>query len=702
MNLGPLFLRHRFQKAVQWAPCLLFVWLTGVVWAVAAPAAARHEPRQPKPGEAVRITAEFPTDKAPSAASLEYQIVEPGKYLAKSDPKFSRQWVSVPMTNSGPGKFSAELPSAMQQNRRLVRYRIRSAKEGPVLLPPADDATGNFGYFVYAGVPAWHGAVDPKGSAANRNPVAYSPEVLTQVPVYHLLAARSSVENATWKDRVEFGDEEARHAYKYTGTLVYDGVVYDHVKFRARGGEWRHAMGKNMWKFNFNPGNRFAARDYYGRSYKSKWDKLNLGACIQQGDTRMRGELGMFEAVTYRLFNLAGVEAPRTHWVHFRVITDAEETPKDQYEGDFWGLYLATEEVDGDFLKEHGLPDGNTYKMQFLQPRTEHLAKGAPADQADIRRFLQNVTAGGRRAGLVANQAADSWWEETVDLPRYYSYRTILECVHHYDLDAGKNYYFYHNLAAKRWQVIPWDVDLSWGDHMYGGGREIFFATGLLRRSPFREAYQARLAELRDLLFNSEQTGRLIDEYAAMIADPKGGPSLADADRAKWDYHPIMSSPHVDAGKSQPGLFYFGKPEQRFEVMPALMKAYVSRRQSHLDRLLTGYNPPTTPEASGPDSIVSSAATIPIRPVLPAETTATKLRWRLAEVTDPTSPTFDPRQPWHYEIESLGEGETGVVPLIDVPVKSLTVGHTYRVRICAQAEDGRWSRWSRPVQLTVR
>jgi hypothetical protein len=52
-------------------------------------------------------------------------------------------------------------------------------------------------------------------------------------------------------------------------------------------------MGKNMWKFNFLPGHRFAARDDYGRPYQAKWDKLNLGACIQQGDYGMRGDSGV-------------------------------------------------------------------------------------------------------------------------------------------------------------------------------------------------------------------------------------------------------------------------------------------------------------------------------------------------------------------------------------------------------------------------
>src|SRR5439155_11452410 len=131
-------------------------------------------------------------------------------------------------------------------------------------------------------------------------------------------------------------DKYTGDLYKWTGTLVYDGEVYDHIHYRARGGVWRYAMGKNMWKFDLNRGHSFQARDDYGKKYHTQWTKLNLGACIQQGDFLHRGEQGMFEAVGFRLFNLAGVEAPNTHWAQLRVLDhEAEADPTNQYVGDF-------------------------------------------------------------------------------------------------------------------------------------------------------------------------------------------------------------------------------------------------------------------------------------------------------------------------------------------------------------------------------
>jgi hypothetical protein len=665
--------------------------------AVAAPKVT-HRPLQPKSGEPVTITVDFKDKPVPSGSLLlEYQLVDPGRYIALRDPDFQKLWTSVPLSpapaptpDQKPSVLNVELPGTLQKHRRLIRYRIRAAERDEIIAPASSDAQPNFAYFVYDGVPAWKGAIDPRaGDSELRRPVTYSSEVLQRVPVYHFISSKSAVERVTWTGADQMRN---RNAYYYTGTMVYDGIVYDHVAFRARGGGWRHAMGKNMWKFNFLPGHRFAARDDYGNRYATKWDKLNLGACIQQGDYGMRGEQGLFEAVGFRLFNLAGQEASRTHWVHFRILDEAEESPSDQYHGDFWGLYLAVENVDEHFLKEHDLPPGNLYKMEF-GPKTEFNGDPAVTDQRDVRQFLDT---------LMRQPRDDSWWSSSVDLSRYYDYRSILECIHHYDVDMGKNYFFYLNPQTQRWIVIPWDIDLTWGEHMFGGGHEPYSRAGLLSRSPFKQQYQERLAEIRDLLFNPEETGRLIDEDASIIGDPAGGPSLVDADRAKWDYNPVMAGPFVLSMKAGQGRFYFGNPHNRFPVMVASMKSYLARRVRWIDsRLLGDYRPPPAPQIAKAADLDFSKPTVAFRLAAKAEDRLRACRWRLAEITLPNSPVSRSRQPWKYEIQALWEKEyPGNAPPA-IPTQLLAPGHTYRVRARAQDTSGSWSRWSAPVQFTV-
>jgi hypothetical protein len=545
----------------------------------------RHTPKSPHSNEAVTITALAPPEIL--SLSLEYQIVDPGAYIALSDGDFKKGWVTQPMTKSQTDKgtlFKVELPSSLQAHRRMVRYRFRARDDkGVRAAPPENSPEPNFAYFVYDGVPPWRGAIDPKsGDARRRAAVEFPPGVMDQVQNYLLIGKKKDVENATWYQ------PSSDNEYKYTGSIVANGEVYDHIHFRARGGVWRHAMGKNMWKMDFNKGHHLQARDDYGHPYKEKWAKLNLRACIQQGDYGRRGEQGMYEAVGFRLFNLAGVDAPRTHWISMRIVDEKEETPGDQYRGDFWGLYLAIENEDGHFLKEHNLPDGNLYKMMGGQGELSNQGQGQVTNKSDINGLISAY----RR-----NNQGENWWRANVDLPRYYSYRSIIEAIHHYDVIGGKNYDFYFNPVARKWSAVPWDIDLTWGDQMYGDGNEPWLHP-VLSHAAFRLEYQNRLREIRDLLYNPDETDRLIDECAAIIWKPGDG-SIVDADRAKWDYHPIMASRYSMRGKADQGLFYRASRTGDFAGMVQQMKDYVRRRCSYIDRnLIADATLPSTPAIS--------------------------------------------------------------------------------------------------------
>jgi hypothetical protein len=653
------------------------------------PLKVKHSPEQPKSGQTVRVAVTGSALADQRALILQYQLIEPGRYIELKDPAYTNRWISVPMigdAGKGQDSFAAELPASLQQHRRLIRYRIASGDR--ILAPDGSDTQPNFAYFVYDGVPAWRAAIHPgSDDPALRQSITFSAEVMNSVQVYHFIAKRSSVENTTWYEPENMGDN--RHRYNYTGTIVADGRVYDHVRFRARGGEWRYAMGKNMWKFDFNRGHHLQARDDFGRPYRTKWEKLNLGACIQQATTHRRGEHGLYEAVTYRLFNLAGVPAPRTHYVQLRIIDQPEENPSSQYEGDFWGLYLATEEIDDHFLEEHRLPDGNLYKWDFGQPRLEHHATGAAVHGEDVAAFAS----GYRRS------PPETWWRDHVDLPRYFSYRSILECVHHYDIAYGKNYFYYFHSLARRWIVLPWDVDLTWKNNMYGTGQEPFWRAGLLRHAPLNLQYQNRLREIRDLLFNPDQTDSLIEEFAAVISDPTGGPSFVDADRAKWDYHPIMTSRWVNPSKGMAGQFYVQSPTKDFRGMVQLMKDYVRLRGRWCDAnlLADSTNVPTpTIVADGP--LERTKATLTFRALQTADSAPSgAMEWRLAEVTP--GPVIKPLRPRPYEIEELW-GAVGP-SAVGIPAALIEPGHTYRVRARSKDVAGRCGHWSEPVQFSL-
>ena len=655
-----------------------------------------HGPKQPKSSETVRIRVKATDPDGVVSVTLQYQIVEPGKYFDLHDPAFATNWISLAMMPEGGTNqdfFSAEIPADIQKHRRLIRYRIAAADRADqkVMIPYEDDPQPDFAYFVYDGVPSWRAAIQPQSKDSPKSKVTeFDTNVMRRLPVYHLISRKDAVERATWFER------RGGHDYQGAGALVYEGKVYDHIRYRARGGGWRYAMGKNMWKFDFNRGHEFEARDNYGEKYGERWKKLNLGACIQQADYGHRGEQGMFEAVGFRLFNLAGVEAPSTHWVQFRVIDEAAET-RTQYEGDFWGLYLAVEQMDGKFLDEHDLPDGNLFKMEYGTGKLSNQGSAGPRDHSDLRSFM----------AAYQRNPDETWWRRNVDLPKYYSYRAIVEAIHHYDIDEGpgKNYFYLFNPEIRRWSVHPWDIDLTWADSMYGSGQSPFYHR-VLGRPAFQLEYQNRLREIRDLLYNSEQAGQLIDEYAAIISDSAGKKSIVDADRALWDYNPVMTdSRRSMQGKAGVGHFYEAAPAHDFAGMVRLMKNYVRSRGVWIDaNLLRDRAIPATPSITQKPGSSFSARSLSFQtsPFAGAGQFAA-VKWRLAKVSEPLREGERRRGPLDYEITSLWESPEIATPTweITVPPDAVRAGTTYRVRARMKDRTGRWGHWSSPIQFMV-
>lgn len=695
-----------------------------VAYATNAPPAIRqvnHDPSAPRSGQPVVITAKVSDPDGVANVTLSYQVVRPGAYIEMTDPAYGTDWVSVPMRDDGVGAdaakddavFTAVIPVQAQQHRTLVRYRITAADARglSVRVPYADDPQPNFAYFVYDGVPAWTGAVRPGTTGAPGQVFTVSSNEMNRLPVLHLIAKRDSVEQATWKSR--YGGD----AYLWSGTLVHQGQVYDHVHYRARGGVWRYAMTKNMWKFDFNRGHELEVRDDWGRKLAVPWSKLNLGACIQQGDYNHRGEQGMFESTGFRIFDLAGVDAMRSVFAQFRVIDDVAESPASQYEGDFWGLYLMLEQPDGRFLSSHGLPDGNLYKMEGGTGELNNLGPAGPSDKSDLNAFLGSYS--------TANEA---WWTNHFEVPYFLSYQTVVQAIHHYDICYDKNYFYYLNPETTRWQIMPWDLDLTWAENMYdagcGGVDRIkqFLIPGAARFPATWRAWQNRIREFRDLFWNSDEAWRLIDEQAGRVRGPAVGPTLLDADRAQWDYNPKMQDANYSSApgsKSGQGRYYqwpnykVTEVSRDFEGCLQLMKRYVGYRSTN-----------AAAQARALD-LIAADNSIPSRPVITFQGTngfpvnrlrfrasdysgadpVAATRWRIGEITRPalSGPAWAAMEPWKYELQSVWE--SGRLPgrsaEIEVPPGVLRVGSVYRARVQFEDAAGRTSHWSEPVEFVA-
>ena len=406
----------------------------------------------------------------------------------------------------------------------------------------------------------------------------------------------------------------------------------------------------------------------------------------------------MFEALSYRLFQLAGVPAPDSHFVHFRVIDAKAEAGPTQYDGDFWGLYLAVEEIDGRFLDARGLPDGNLYKMQDGTGELNNQGVNAPTGRSDLDAFIGAYTQGSRSA---------DWWRKSFDLPGYYSFRAALEAVHHYDLDQGKNYFYYRDPDSRRWSIWPWDTDLTWADQFFGEGSEPF-RDRVLTIPAFNLEYQNRLREIRDLLFNPEQVDRLVDEYAAFVNTPADGLALVDADRAQWDYNPILASDYVDDQRAAWGRYYEKPAVGDFAGALRRMKEWAAQRARWLDAtLLTDRNAPATPVVryAGPAGYPGDQLTFTSSGFADPQGNQSfaAMQWRAAEVSWPGLPGYASGAPNRYEISASWTSPElrTFTPAQRLPDGACQVGRVCRVRVRMMDNTGRWSHWSAPVEFVV-
>ena len=694
-----------------------------------------HEPEQPSASDAVIISAQVTDPDGLASVTLEYQIVAPGSYVPinlplpivgnnidvnqdrPSNPAFEAGWITMPMLDEGTGgdllagddHFSATLPA--QNHRSLVRYRITICDTlgNDDRVPYQDDASRNFAYFVYDGIPAYQG-LD-------------SATMTDTLPVYHLLTRSEDYAEAVAYDGADQINQgtEARYLYNWNGTMVYDGKVYDNITFRLRGANGRYqGRGKRSMRVRFHDGNFLQARHQNGQKFDQPWRTLTLG---KANSNRATMTFGLNEAVNYHLFQTMGVPGANPLYIQWRVIDEASEAP-DQWRGDYNGTYFVSETYDIRFLEEHGLEEGNLYKLinqtGGWEKQQRYQAKFAPFDGSDHDTIERNLDGNDTPAYISAH----------VNLEKYNAFHALAEATRHYDYwpSANKNmvYYFAPNYLPENgnkgqlW-LLPWDTDSSWGP-TYNSGHDVvynslFAATGggsdNASNPTLWPAYFNSVREMRDLLWQEDQLEPLVDQFASIIAP------LVPADFARWKNAPNDAGNYNHLGG--PGITSLANYVQDMKNFAFTGGTWPGGNDSVMgqanDNGLSGLQ--------GRDAYLDflqgangEGALIPDRPVLAytgnpgfptnglsfSSTTFSDpqgnggfgaMEWRIAEVNFPGEPLI---------LEYNATWESGAIPAfnsaIDIPTIAVRSGRTYRARVRHQDNTGRWSHWSAPVEFT--
>ncbi|MBT5690976.1 MAG: hypothetical protein HOI65_07675 [Opitutae bacterium] len=684
----------------------------------------RHTPTQPRDHEHPVISAKVTDSDLVHSVQLSYQVVEPGQYIsaykAKSlseifnkpndphspSPSFedTANWITIQMTpdtEAGEGIYSTALPP--QLNRTIVRYRIKATdREGAsVQVPYVDDPSLNFAYYVYNGVPdyvASQRSVHPDGTGRS-----HPSSILTSLPVYHLITGNNEYTQCigySSSDRIPKGNRDSRSAFHWYGSFVYEGVVYDHIKYRLRQANDRYSniAGKRSMRFRFNRGNLFQHRDINGNKFPYKVRTINTGKMFDNKDV---GNFGITETMNSLLWNMTEVPAPHTWWFHYRVVKSQQEQ-SDQYHGDFQGLYLVFENYDPTFLKTHKLPDGNLYKLKDGVFNGNNLKRHQGSNSVTDDSDFQNI-----RANL-RPERTDDWLNAHVNYDKAYRYHTVNEAIRHFDVQPrdshSKNRAWFFapstaNPLGRLW-TLPWDSDASWGPN-WGAGIDYSHNAAIVGnggKPDFVRDYRNFIREFRDLLWTDEVIDPMIDRLADKIRD------FVPADRDRWKDAP------VDAGRQDFGTMEFKVQDMKNFAFngwsgnggPSIP---TGGRAKHLDNLALDNAIPDMPTIS-----YSGPADVPLDAIFLKSTafrdpqgvsTFGAIQWRIAEILPVAIPSLikkgKPKLEWYADWDS---GPLNLFSdTIRVPARSLQAGRKYRARVRHQDITGRWSHWSAPIEI---
>ncbi|MGJ8695615.1 MAG: lamin tail domain-containing protein [Verrucomicrobiaceae bacterium] len=632
-----------------------------------------HTPKEPNDTEKTVITAKVTDGQGVGSVELFIQIVSPGSYvpayLAKStslllsNPNGERTpnpdyfdaggWMTIGMVDDGSGDdalagdgvYTATV--APQGNRTLVRYRVVATDTGgaSIEVPYADDDSLNFAYFVYNGVPDFVASTRSINGTGHVYPAA----TVGSVPVYHVLTTAADFNQAVayqGSNQIPRDNYDARSAYNWSCTFVYEGKVYDHTQYRLRQRNARYSgSGKRSLKFRFQRGNYPTFRDSNGDKYPEPWKYLATHKMI---GSRGHYTWGMDQSVNHTLWNLTGTPAPNTHWFNLRVIRGEDEAP-DQYGGDHYGMLLALEEYDKRFLDAHNLEKGNLYKL--ISGRTDGVSvrRYQAPDAVDDGSDFQNIIFGLRP------EKDDAWLRENVNYDSWYHYHSVVDMIRHYDVDPNtaehlKNRAYYFEPSATnplgRLNVLPWDSDTSWGPNWNAGidwaKAAIYGTTGNSPREPFNTEYLNVVREMRDLIWTPEQVSLLIDPLAAKIDQ------VIDLDRDRWrsatggsQSDPPLEDVTVDMKKfAFDGGSWVGGSDTR---MPLISRdtgvSGQEGRDAYLDALVADPAIPNKPTIaySGVDGFPQDGVALTSSAFSDPQGAGTfgAMEWRLAEVSVP-------------------------------------------------------------------
>lgn len=367
-------------------------------------------------------------------------------------------------SEAGDGVFSAQIPGITDVGE-MIRWHITAEDtEGTVSRAPR--------------------FADPLDSAEYFGAVVLDPNASSDLPVMY------------W-----FVENEAAAATR-TGTrasLYYLGDFYDNIQVDLHGQSTAGAdFPKKSFDFDSNKGEKFKIAE--GLERHSDFNLL----------TNYADQSKLRNTVAYAAF----AEAGAAHHLAYPVAVHRN--------GEFYALYDFVEDGDAEYLERIGLdPDGALYKVNnnLENNNSANFDVDKKTRKYEDRSDLEELVQADDLTGLTATR----WDYDNLDIPTWVNYLAMQSVVANGDF-GHKNQYFYRDSNnTLLWQVLPWDLDLSFGHQWIASTSPPYFDNRLFTQSSlfngfndivqrlyqepnFREMYFRRLRTLSDQILGTPGT----------------------------------------------------------------------------------------------------------------------------------------------------------------------------------------------------
>ena len=221
-------------------------------------------------------------------------------------------------------------------------------------------------------------------------------------------------------------------------SVMYLGEFYDNIEARLRGRSTR-SFPKKGHNLDFNRGARFRWSPASGRV-----KDIDL---ITNWADKSRVRL----SVAYEMARRSGLPA------HFAFPVRVQRNAA------FHGIFDMIEDGDDRYLERAGLdPEGALYKFKeynHLRAPVSGYVKKTRTDEPDTD--LRDLVAAIAVSRPLAERRRYAY--DFLDLPAVVNYHAFCALVGHRDQGAKNFYVFHDSNRTRRWQFLPWDLDLTLG-----------------------------------------------------------------------------------------------------------------------------------------------------------------------------------------------------------------------------------------------